>query len=226
MKSPAIEVSNLVFSYEAGGFELKIPSMRIGNGEQVAIVGASGCGKTTFACLMSGIHVPTAGRIDVAGQPISEMRDQARRNFRISNIGFIFQEFELLEYLQVEENILLPYLVNSSLGLDRSVRDRARALAETVGIGDNLRRYPGELSQGEKQRLAVCRALITDPMLIMADEPTGNLDAGNTEAIMHLVHEQVRDRGATFVMITHERGLLDQFDRIIDIEKLAREGAS
>jgi putative ABC transport system ATP-binding protein len=223
MKSHAIEISDLVFRYEAHGFELNVPDMTIRKGEQVAVVGASGCGKTTLAYLIAGIHVPFAGHISVAGHALSKMSDVARRNFRISNIGFIFQEFELLEYLRVEENIVLPYFLNASLVFDKTVRERARTLAESVGIGDKLGRYPGELSQGEKQRLAICRALVTDPTLIMADEPTGNLDTGNTETTMQLIHRQVRERGATFVMITHERGLLDQFDRVIDLEAQSGE---
>lgn len=226
MKSPAVDISELVFRYEAHGFELNIPGMAIQEGEQVAMVGASGCGKTTLAYLIAGIYVPLVGRINVTGQPISEMSDVVRRNFRISNIGFIFQEFELLEYLRVEENILLPYFVNASLVLNKAVRGRARSLAEAMGIGDKLERRPGELSQGEKQRLAICRALVTDPKLIMADEPTGNLDAGNTDTTMQLIHKQVRDRGATFVMITHEHSLLEQFDRVINVEKHGRENVS
>ena len=218
MTSHEIEIRDLVFRYETDGFELNVPDMTIRQGEQIAIVGASGCGKTTLAYLIAGIYVPTMGHIRVAGHNISGMSDVTRRNFRISNIGFILQEFELLEYLRAEENIVLPYFVNTSLVLDKAVRERARALAESVGIGDKLGRYPGALSQGEKQRLAICRALVTDPKLIMADEPTGNLDMGNTETTMQLIHRQVRDRGATFVMITHERGLLDQFDRVIDLE--------
>ena len=119
----------------------------------------------------------------------------------------------------MEENIILPYLVNASLELDKAVYERARSLAESVGLGDKLHRYPGELSQGEKQRLAICRALITDPCIIMADEPTGNLDDGNTDAIMDLIRNQARRSDATFVMITHERHLLDRFDDVVDLAK-------
>jgi len=226
MKPHAIEIRDLVFRYQGNGIKLNVPELAIREGEQVAVVGASGCGKTTLAYLIAGIYVPCAGRVTVAGYPISEMSDVARRNFRISNIGFIFQEFELLDYLRVEENIVLPYLVNVSLGFDKAVRKRTRSLAETVGIGDKLNRYPGELSQGEKQRLAICRALVTGPRLIMADEPTGNLDSGNTETTMQLIHRQVRECGATFIMITHDRGLLDQFDRVIDLEMQGGESAS
>ena len=226
MKSHAIEIRDLTFSYEALGFELIIPHLSIPQGKHVAIVGPSGCGKTTLAYLISGIHVPSGGNVDIGGRSVTDMTDEARRNFRISHIGFIFQEFELLEYLCVEENIVLPYFVNSSLEFGKAVRERARSLAESVGIGDKLRRYPGELSQGEKQRLAICRALITNPKIIMAYEPTGNLDAVNTEVIMQLIRKQACDRGATFMMITHERSLLDQFDRVIDLEKLDGGGVS
>lgn len=226
MNSHAIEITDLVFRYEDHGFELNVPNLTIRKGEQVAVVGASGCGKTTLAYLIAGIYVPAAGQISVDGHTVAAMSDVARRDFRISNIGLIFQEFELLEYLRVEENIVLPYFVNASLVYDKPVRERARALADSVGIGDKLGRYAGELSQGEKQRLAVCRALITDPALVMADEPTGNLDTGNTDTTLRLLHRQVCERGATFVMITHERGLLDQFDRVIDLEAQREEAAS
>ena len=219
MKSHAIEIRDLTFSYEARGFELSIPNLSIPEGKHVAIVGPSGCGKTTLAYLISGIHVPSGGNVDIGRDSITRMTDGERRDFRISNIGFIFQEFELLEYLRVEENIILPYLVNASLELDKAVYERARSLAESVGLGDKLHRYPGELSQGEKQRLAICRALITDPCIIMADEPTGNLDDGNTDAIMELIRNQARRRDATFVMITHEHHLLDRFDDVVDLAK-------
>jgi ABC-type lipoprotein export system ATPase subunit len=219
MKSHAIEISDLTFSYEAQGFELNIPQLSIAEGKHVAIVGPSGCGKTTLAYLISGIHVPSGGNVDIGRDSITRMTDGQRRDFRISNIGFIFQEFELLEYLRVEENIILPYLLNASLELDKAVYERARSLAESVGLGDKLHRYPGELSQGEKQRLAICRALITDPCIIMADEPTGNLDDGNTDAIMELIRNQARRSDATFVMITHERHLLDRFDDVVDLAK-------
>lgn len=224
MKSYDITMRDLAFRYVAHGFELCIPDLSVTGGEHVAVVGASGCGKTTLAYLISGIYVPSSGNVSIGEKSISGMSDVERRNFRISNIGFIFQEFELLEYLRVEENIVLPYFVNSALELSKDVRERARSLAGSVGLGDKLRRYPGELSQGEKQRLAICRALVTDPNIIMADEPTGNLDAGNTESIMQLIRELARDRGATFMMITHEHGLLEQFDRVIDLEEVGKRG--
>lgn len=211
-----IEITNLSFRYDTDGFELKIPSLSIKAGEQVSIAGPSGCGKTTLAYLISGIYTPYKGKVSIGKQVVSNMSDTARRNLRISNIGFIFQEFELLDYLRVGENILLPYLVNASLAFDKSIRERARSLSDSVGIGDKLRRYPHQLSQGEKQRLAICRALITEPSIIIADEPTGNLDAENSESIMDLIRTEADKRNATFIMITHDRYLLKQFDRVID----------
>ncbi len=226
MKSPSIEIKDLRFSYGAQSFELDIQRLSVDEGAQVAVVGSSGCGKTTLAYLIAGIYVPSLGNVSIRGKSISGMSDVERRNFRISNIGFIFQEFELLDYLHVEENIMLPYFVNSSLTLDKRVRERARSLADSVGLADKLRRYPDELSQGEKQRLAICRALVTDPCIIMADEPTGNLDPKNTDSIMQLIRAQAREHGATFMMITHEHGLLGQFDSVIDLETYGGRASS
>ena len=138
-------------------------------------------------------------------------------NFRISNIGFIFQEFELIEYLNVLDNILLPYRVNSSLRFNKAVRDRAVCLAESVGIGDKLRRHPDALSQGEKQRVAICRALVTEPKIIVADEPTGSLDSENKKSIMKIIHDQIDKSRATLLMVTHDHSLLDGFDRVVDL---------
>jgi putative ABC transport system ATP-binding protein len=145
------------------------------------------------------------------------MNDRARRNFRISEIGFIFQEFALLDYLNVEENILLPYYVNKTLTLDHSARDTARDLAGRLGIGDKLRRHPAQLSGGEKQRVAICRALAAQPSLIIADEPTGNLDPENSAAVTGLIRELAERHHATLLMVTHDHAALQHFDRSIDI---------
>jgi putative ABC transport system ATP-binding protein len=213
-----IRTRNLAFRYGDDGFELRPPDLEIAAGEQVALIGPSGCGKTTLVNLIAGILPPAQGEVQVAEFAISQLSDAERRNFRISRIGFIFQAFELIDYLTVTENILLPYLVNPSLSLDCGVRTSAEELAESVGLGGHLQRRPEELSQGEKQRLAICRALITQPSVILADEPTGNLDADNTALIMQLIQARARERGATLLMITHDRSLLERFDRVIDLE--------
>ena len=210
-----IATRSLSFRYSPTGFELSPPDLDISSGEQIALVGPSGCGKTTLANLIAGIYLPASGTVRINEAEISGLNDQARRDYRIANIGFIFQEFELIGYLSVEENILLPFLINPSLAEPQ--RNSARELAHSVGPGDKLRRRPGELSQGEKQRLAICRALITKPSLILADEPTGNLDSETTDHILALIQEQARARQATVLMITHDRSLLPQFDRVIDL---------
>jgi putative ABC transport system ATP-binding protein len=211
-----IDLDNIQFHYQ-GGFSLRIPKLRIESGERVALIGSSGCGKTTLAHLIAGILLPEAGRIRVAGNDVTRMAESQRRDYRISTIGFIFQEFELLDYLKAEENILLPYHINRALTFDRGVVERARSLADTVGIADKLGKFPRQLSQGERQRLAICRALVTQPKIVIADEPTGNLDPTTSGEVMDLIHESVTTKGATFLMITHDHGLLQPFDRVIDL---------
>ncbi|MGI9242400.1 MAG: ABC transporter ATP-binding protein [Verrucomicrobiales bacterium] len=214
-----IKIRELEFCYPGSTFKLRVGSLDIASGEQVALIGASGCGKTTLAHLIAGIHRPSAGQIQVAEHALHEMGDRARRNFRISQVGFIFQDFALLDYLNIEENILLPYFVNSSLPLDRTARDTARELAGKLGIGDKLKRHPEQLSGGEKQRVAICRALAARPSLIIADEPTGNLDRDNALAVTDLICSLAEQHQATLLMVTHELAVLEKFDRSLDIGK-------
>jgi ABC-type lipoprotein export system ATPase subunit len=182
----------------------------------VAVIGASGTGKTTFLNLVSGVTVPQSGTIVTNGVEVSSLSDVRRREFRISNVGFVFQEFELLDYLNVIDNILLPYRISPALMLDGAAHDRALELANDVGIADKLDRNVNRLSHGERQRVAICRALVADTALILADEPTGNLDPEATEHVMDLLFAQVRKRSATLVTVTHDHGLIDRFDRVID----------
>jgi putative ABC transport system ATP-binding protein len=163
------------------------------------------------------------------GALLSDLDDAARRAFRVQHVGLVFQEFELLDYLDVLDNILLPYRVHPSMRLDGAVRDRAIALARDVGLGDKLRRHPQRLSHGEKQRAAVCRALVTQPDLLLADEPTGNLDPVNKERVLEILVDHARATGATLVTVTHDHGMLKRFGRVIDFHALASdsvEGAS
>jgi putative ABC transport system ATP-binding protein len=201
---------------------LRVGALDIAADERVAFIGSSGCGKTTLAHLIAGIHQPTSGNVEVDGQPLETLSDRARRNFRISKIGLIFQEFALLDYLSVEENILLPYFINSSLTLNQEARERARAVAGKLGIADKLARHPEQLSGGEKQRVAICRALSANPSLIIADEPTGNLDPKNSASVTDLICEMSEQLGATLIMVTHDHSILDKFDRCIDIDKEAQ----
>jgi putative ABC transport system ATP-binding protein len=220
-----IEISDLRFAYQ-GGFELSVPSLSIARGEKLALVGPSGSGKTTLVYLMTGILSPEAGSISLGGQAVTGRTDRDLRNLRISKVGFIFQEFELLEYLNVRENILLPYLMNRSLKLDAEVRARAETLAGDVGLGEKLLRRPGELSHGERQRVAICRALVTQPSVIVADEPTGNLDRVTADSILDLILEQVESHDATLVAVTHDQTLLERFDRVVDLSDYTEAGVS
>ncbi len=220
-----IRLSNVRFEYGGGGFALEVPELSVERGQAVAFVGPSGSGKTTLMYLIAGILAPQAGKIEIAERSLAELGDQQRRELRISRFGFIFQEFELLEYLNTRENILLPYYINRSLTLTREVRDSVESLARSVGLGGKLSRHPRELSHGERQRVAVCRALVTSPDIIIADEPTSSLDARNTSTIMDMMFSQARQRQAIFLMLTHDRSLLEPFDRVVEVEAFAPGGA-
>jgi ABC-type lipoprotein export system ATPase subunit len=213
-----IAIHDLDFRYRQGGFRLRIPELVIGDGAKAAVIGPSGSGKTTFLNLVSGISVARGGRVVVGDHEVSALNDAARRDFRIANVGFVFQDFELVEYLNVLDNILHPYRINRSLCLTTDVRDRARQLAAEMGLADKLRRLPERLSQGERQRAAICRALITEPTIILADEPTGNLDPAGKGRILSLLIDYAGQRNATLIMVTHDHSLLDGFGQVIDFE--------
>lgn len=230
--SAIISIHDLKFNYPHGEFRLSIPKFAVTQGEKVAIVGPSGSGKTTLLNLLAGIltlssGVPRGsprGSIEVGKSVINDLTDAGRRDFRIRNIGFIFQDFELLDYLTVLDNILHPYRITGSLKLTGEVRRRAIHLVEKMGIAGHLKKHPGELSQGEKQRAAICRALLPNPSLILADEATGNLDPTNKTRILDLLFESVAAHDATLVAVTHDYELLPQFDRVVDFQAFQSEG--
>jgi ABC-type lipoprotein export system ATPase subunit len=213
-----IAIEDLEFTYPRGGFLLRIPELTVPDGTRLAVIGPSGSGKTTFLNLVSGIVAPSRGHVRVDDFEVSAMSDAARRDFRIANIGFVFQDFELLEYLDVYDNILHPYRISRALKLSADVRKRAGDLAAATGLGDKLRRRPQELSHGERQRAAICRALLPDPRLVLADEPTGNLDPAAKDRTMRLLADYAKAGQATLVTVTHDHSLLDDFDRVIDFE--------
>lgn len=214
-----IQLNALRFNYPNGDFALNIPELYIAGGEKVAVVGPSGSGKTTLLNLVAGIDVPQQGQINVCNTALHELNDAARRDFRISYIGFVFQSFELLDYLNVLDNILHPYRISRALKLNAEVRERAQNLARQMGLGRLLHRPSTALSQGERQRAAICRALLVKPQLILADEATGNLDPENKQLILDLLFNAVDQQGATLLAVTHDHDLLPSFDRVIDFNE-------
>ena len=219
-----VTVEDLTFSYGTGGFRLRVPELAVGGKDRLAIVGPSGSGKTTLLNLIAGILTPESGRIDVAGTDVATRSDAERRRFRASHIGFVFQDFALLEYLSARQNILYPYRITPALKLDADVVDRAEMLAEACGIGGKLDRHPTALSQGEQQRVAICRALVTQPKLILSDEATGNLDPESKTRILDLLFEQSEQAGAAVLAVTHDHELLPRFERVLDFAQF-REAA-
>lgn len=217
-----IEIQNLKFSWPKSTFDLRIDSLQISAGEKLAIIGPSGSGKTTLLNLLAGIETVEQGSLKVLGTELAKLNDADRRDFRCSNIGFVFQQFELLDYLSVKDNIALPFLINQSLVARKATLgsdDAILQLAKSMGIGDKLRRHPQKLSQGEKQRVAICRALVAEPKLILADEPTGNLDPANKHRTLDLLFEQANASGQTLIVVTHDMSIVDGFDRTIDFSQ-------
>lgn len=222
-----VSCEDLLFRYPGESFALRLPSFEASPEETVAILGPSGCGKTTLLRLISGIFLPHRGRVTVAGETLSAMSFAERQRFRIARIGLVFQEFELLDYLTALENVLLPYRISDALEFDEATAARARELLGETGIGHLADRLPGELSQGERQRVALCRALVTRPSLILVDEPTGSLDPDNQARSVALLRDQARSAGATLIMVTHDPEVLDGFDRVVRLpELLAQEAAN
>jgi putative ABC transport system ATP-binding protein len=218
-----ITISSIRFSYNQNGFCLNIPQLSVQKGEKVAVIGPSGSGKTTLLNLIAGILTTEQGSITVGQNKVNTFSDSARRDFRITNIGFVFQDFELLDYLNILDNILHPFRITKALTLDTQIRQRATKLSQQMGIDNKLKHFPDDLSQGEKQRAAICRALLPCPKLILADEATGNLDPANKKRILDLLFQCVDEHDATLLAVTHDHELLPHFDRTINFNDFCRE---
>ncbi len=212
-----IIIENVKFSYPGSNFIFSINNLDIADGEKVAVTAPSGYGKTTFLNLISCILTPKEGNIIIEDEIVNNFNDSKKRAFRISNIGFIFQDFELIEYLDLKDNIALSYLINPALKLNKDIEKKVIELAERFGLSDKLNRNVIKLSQGEKQRVAICRAILSSPTILLADEPTGNLDPENKENTVNELIEYSNNNNAILIMVTHDFSLLEKFDRTINL---------
>lgn len=214
-----IEAVNLTKSFHMAGLELtvlKSINLTIAQGEILAIVGASGAGKSTLLHILGTLDRPTSGTVLFEGQDLFQLSDQKQAEFRNRRIGFVFQFHHLLPEFTALENVCLPaYIQNRSA---QDAQAEATSLLKDVGLEHRMNHKPGELSGGEQQRVAVARALIQQPNLVLADEPTGNLDTHTGDALFTLMRTLNRSRGITFVIVTHNEKLSAQADRIIHME--------
>src|SRR5882724_10579313 len=184
--------------------------------ERIAIVGASGSGKTTLLQLIGGLDLPSSGTVTIAGENINELSDVARGALRNRAVGFVYQFHHLLPEFSALENVAMPLLVRRTRVAE--AKDKASEILERVGLGRRLTHRPYQLSGGERQRAAVARALVTEPKIILADEPTGNLDGANAESVFELMLELNRERGTSLVVVTHDLRLANRMERIYEIE--------
>ncbi len=212
-----VKVENIDKSYNLGSMELRVLKnldFHVDQGEYVAIMGPSGSGKSTLLNLLGCLDRPTRGRYYLDGDDVSQMDDDELSTIRGARIGFIFQSYNLIPQLDVIENIEVPMYYQGIS--EKESYDRAYELADMVGLSDRIRHRPSELSGGQQQRVAIARALANDPVLIMADEPTGNLDSHSGREILDIL-DKLHDRGKTLIAITHGFDIADRADRVVHL---------
>ena len=228
MTPPLVELRNLTKAYDEGDRRrvvLREAHVGIARGELAVLVGRSGSGKSTLLNLISGIDLPDEGEVVVDGVALSRLPERERTLFRRDHIGFVFQFFNLIATLTVEENLLLPLELKGKVG--PGPRRAALGLLEEVGLADRAASYPDRLSGGEQQRVAVARALAHDPLLVLADEPTGNLDLETGLQVLEILDRLTRRAGKTMVMVTHSPEVIGLADRVfrVDDGRLVEDGA-
>jgi putative ABC transport system ATP-binding protein len=211
-----VSVRTLTMRLDSGGRPLTIldaVTLEVEQGDAVAITGPSGSGKSTLLGLIAGLDAPTYGTITVRGVDITRLGESALARFRRETIGYVFQSYHLIPTLTAAENVAVPL----ELAGERRVAARARALLEQVGLGERAHHYPVQLSGGEQQRVALARAVALDPPLLLADEPTGNLDSATGAAIIELLFSLNRERGSTLLLVTHDPALAERADRVVSL---------
>jgi lipoprotein-releasing system ATP-binding protein len=219
MTQPILEARNVHKSFKQGPVTLEVlqgVNIAVAAGERIAIVGASGSGKTTLLQILGGLDRPTSGHVLVDGKDIHEQSEQERGALRNRALGFVYQFHHLLPEFTALENVAMPLLVRRMKVSD--ARARAQQLLGRVGLGQRLDHRPDQLSGGERQRAAVARALVTEPKLVLADEPTGNLDGTNAEAVFALMLELNKELGTSLIVVTHDMRLASRMERLFSIE--------
>ncbi len=217
---PVLECRKLVRNFADAGAVLEVlrgVDLTVHAGERIAIVGESGAGKTTLLQVLGGLDLPTSGEVLIRGRDIASLNSTQRGLLRNRELGFIYQFHHLLPEFSALENVAMPLLMRSDP--IANVREQASELLQRVGLGERLHHRPGEMSGGERQRAAVARALITRPALVMADEPTGNLDHSNGEKVFALMLELNRELDSSLVVVTHDQALAGRMDRVLRLEK-------
>jgi len=215
---PLVEVTDLVKTYPSGEKILRVldgTQLSVAAGQRVAVLGASGVGKSTLLHLLGGLDRPDSGTITFRGQAIAELAEDALASYRNAEIGFVFQFFQLLPEFTALENVMMPMLIGRQI---EPARRRATELLDEVGLADRAHHFPGQLSGGERQRVAIARALSRDPSLLLADEPTGNLDIKTGVRVMELFARVQGEHGAAIVMATHNPALVKGFDRVLEMQ--------